>query len=326
MDAGEHLRRWREAGLIDEAAAGRIAAFEREHAGERAAAAGDAGERPGALEALLYLGLATTAAGIIVLVAMQWSELRPWSRMAVAGVPCVLALLAGGAMLRSDEGSIRRAGTVAWFVATALAAATFAIGAEEYGPGFGDDPEPYVLLLVGAGSVAVAATLWVFSPAHPQVLAMGGSLFFLGIAIGNWPDDFSTGLWGFAVMLFGAAGVALAEAGWLAPRPSARLVFAGLAVIGPFIFGVASDMALVQLVIIAVGAALAALSVARAAFVYMVLGVGAIFVGLVTFFFRHFAPELGAPVALILSGGVLVAGVLVLAQARKAIRGRRLAA
>ena len=71
---------------------------------------------------------------------------------------------------------------------------------------------------------------------------------------------------------------------------------------------------------------LAALSVARAAFVYMVLGVGAIFVGLVTFFFRHFAPELGAPVALILSGGVLVAGVLVLAQARKAIRGRRLAA
>jgi len=86
MDAGEHLRRWREAGLIDEAAAGRIAAFEREHAGERPAAAGDAGERPGALEALLYLGLAAAAAGIIVLVAMQWSELRPWSRLAVAGL------------------------------------------------------------------------------------------------------------------------------------------------------------------------------------------------------------------------------------------------
>jgi len=323
MDAEQHIRQWRAAGLIDETTAARIAAYERDHAPAKAAAA--AGERPGALEALLYLGLAAAAAGIVVLVAMQWSELRPWSRLAVAGVPCLLALLAGAAMLRSDEGGIRRAGTVAWFVAAVLTAVTLAVGAEEYGPGF-EDAEPMVLLAVASGTVAMAAVLWLLSPSHPQVLAMGGSLFFLGTAVGNWPDEYSVGLFGFTLMLFGAAGVALAEAGWLAPRVSARFVFAMLAVMGPFIFGIESDAAPVQLVIVVVGAVLAALSVWRAAFVYMGVGVGAIFVGLVTFFFRQFAPELGAPVALILTGALLIAAVLVLAQARRLLRARRAAA
>ncbi|MCC6387730.1 MAG: DUF2157 domain-containing protein [Dehalococcoidia bacterium] len=322
MDGEEHIRRWQAAGFIDEATAARLLAHE---GGTPAEPATAASERPGALEALLYLGLAAAAAGIIVLVAMQWSELRPWSRMAVAGIPCVLALMAGGAMLRSDEGGIRRAGTVAWFVAAALTAVTLAIGAEEYGPGF-EDAEAWVLLGVAGGTVAMAAVLWLLSPTHPQVLAMGGSLLFMGTAVGNWPDEYSTGLFGFTVMLFGAAGVALAEAGWLAPRISARFVFAMLAVLGPFIFGMASDAAPVQLVIVAVGAVLAGLSVWRAVFVYMGVGVGAIFVGLVAFFFRQFAPELGAPVALILTGALLIAVVLVLAQARRVMRARRRAA
>lgn len=321
MDAHDHIRRWREAGVIDDVAADRLVAFEREH-GAVAPPESTPGDRPGALEAMLYLGLAAAAAGIIVLVAMQWGELRPWSRLASAGLPCLLAIAAGAAMLRSDEPGIRRAGTIAWLVATALTAVTLGIGAEEYGPGF-EDPSASTLLAVAGGTVAVAALLWVFSPSHPQVLAMGGSLFFLAIAVGNWPDQFSTSLWGFTVMLFGAAGVALAESGWLTPRPSSRLIFGGLAVLGPFIFGVDSDNAAIQLVVIAAGAVLAALSVVRGAFTYMVIGVAAIFAGLVTFVFRHFAADLGAPVALILSGGILIAGVLVLAQAQRAIRSRR---
>jgi len=48
------------------------------------------------------------------------------------------------------------------------------------------------------------------------------------------------------------------------------------------------------------------------------------FVGLVTFIFEHFEDRIGAPVALMISGGALIAGVLLLARFRSAEHIRRL--
>jgi hypothetical protein len=69
-----------------------------------------------------------------------------------------------------------------------------------------------------------------------------------------------------------------------------------------------------------------ALSVARGHFSLTVVGVAGIFVALVTYVFEHFEDEIGAPVALMVSGGVVVAGVTLLVQLRGMVRTRRVAA
>jgi hypothetical protein len=49
-------------------------------------------------------------------------------------------------------------------------------------------------------------------------------------------------------------------------------------------------------------------------------------VALVTYVFEHFEDDIGAPVALMVSGGVVVAGVILLVQLRDMVRARRVPA
>ncbi|MGH2627847.1 MAG: hypothetical protein ACRDHY_14490, partial [Anaerolineales bacterium] len=65
------------------------------------------------------------------------------------------------------------------------------------------------------------------------------------------------------------------------------------------------------------------LSVLRGHFSLTVVGVAGTFVALVTYVFEHFEEEIGAPVALMVSGGVVIAGVLILVQLRTVVRQRR---
>jgi hypothetical protein len=322
----EFLRRWREAGLIDDEIVRRITAFEaaRQAPGGATAAAVPAREdRPGMIEALLYLGVAVAIVGAFTLVAQHWDELRSWARIAVIGVPTVLALLAGEAMRRSDEPGIQRAGQVAWLGAVALFAGTILVALDEFSSG---DSDHRAGILVAALATSVGALLlWVVSPRHPQVLAVGGSLLFVALAAANWPDEYDIRIGGMLAMLFGLAGIALTEAGSATPRDTARGVFGLLAAIGPYLAGLDGSVIWAELLVFVIGAGLAALSVVRASFTYMVIGVAISFIGLVTFIFEHFGNRLGAPLALMISGALVIAGVLILAQARGAVRQRRLA-
>jgi hypothetical protein len=56
----------------------------------------------------------------------------------------------------------------------------------------------------------------------------------------------------------------------------------------------------------------------------LVVAVLGMFGALVTFIFEHFEEEVGAPVALMLSGGALVGAVLTIAALRAETRKRRL--
>lgn len=320
MDAREHLERWREAGLIDEATAGRVLEFE---AGRRQATAVKDEDRPGVLEALAYLGVAVAAVGAVALAAERWDELRSWARTAAVAVPALLALLAGIAMQQVPEAGIKRGGQVAWLAATALFAAAIAVIFEEYGDGAGDRD---LLLLNGLAVMLLALVLWASAPSPAQVLGVGGALVFLGMAIGQWPDDFETQLAGMSIFAVAVAVLVAAEAGLFAPLAAARLVFGALAAFGPYFAGLDGSILWAETLVFAVGGALCVLSIVRASFTYMVVGVTAIFTGLVTFVFEHFSEELGAPVALLLSGGLLIAGVLILSQVRGVVRQRRAAA
>ena len=321
-DIEEHIEEWLEAGVIEPPAAERIRHWEREQDRKPAAKAQDG---PGALEAMLYLGVVVLAVGIFALVAQQWDQLEPWARVAATSVPVLLLLAAGLAMRLSNEAALERGGQVAWLVAVGLFAGALAVIVTEYGPDSrsGDD-DRNAFLFIGAGTVMLALTLWVVSAKHAQVIALAGALAFLAQAMGNWPDDFSEPLAGFMLFAFGATGVALGELGWFAPRPSTRFAFAILAIAGPYQAGFSGGTELFyELLTFAVAATLVAVGVVRGSFSLVVVAILGTFVALVTFIFEHFEDEVGVPVALMLSGAALVGAVLLLAAFRSESRRRR---
>jgi hypothetical protein len=262
---------------------------------------------------VLYLGIVVLAVGVFYLAAFNWEDMRSWARIAAVGVPLLLALLSGAAMVRSDDAALRRGGQAAWALAVALGGGSVAVVFDEHdlwgGLGHGG------LLAVGVSTASLALLLWVLSPRHLQVLALGGAAMFLAVTIGNWPEDFDFSLLGIAALAFGGAALALTEAGFVVPRASARPVFAAVALFGPYLAGV-NGATWAELVVFAAAAAIGALSVWRASFTYIAIAVVAVFFELVSFVIRHFESRVGVPVALILSGGLLVAAVLILVRLR----------
>jgi hypothetical protein len=314
----DHLKRWMEAGLIDRDLAGRIETWEaRQHAGRRE------DERPGALEALLYLGLVVLGVGVFALFAQQWDELESWARVTAVGVPVALLLGVGAVLRFSDEPELERGSQAAWFVAVPLFAAFLGILFDEYGLGldFSDDRDG--LLVVASASFALALALWVFSPRHAQVVAFAGTAFFLGQAVGNWPDDFSQALAGMVILGIGLAGVCFGEAGWFGPRTTVQLFFGALCIAGPFEAGVGDGHIAFEFLAGLMAAGVVGLGVVRGSFGLVLVGVTGAFGVLVTFIFEHFSDELGAPLALMLSGGIMVAAVILLAAFRREIQARR---
>ncbi|MBE0609165.1 MAG: DUF2157 domain-containing protein [Dehalococcoidia bacterium] len=321
-DVEEHLERWLEAGVIHDSDAERIRAFERQRP---AGPARPSGERPGAIEALLYLGVVVVSVGVFALIEQRWPDLDSWARVMAIGVPTLLALALGAGLHTTEEPGLHRAAQLAWFVAVGLFAGMVGVILNEYEPaGITIEDDPDGLLTVTSATALLALILWVFSPAHPQVVALGAALFALGQAVGNWPDEFSQVLAGMLIFGFGAAGLALTEAGMFGPRFSGRLIFGVLCAVGPYEAGFTENGMVFELMVFAVGGALIALGVMRASFTLLAVGVIASFVGLVTFIFEHFEDRLGAPVALMISGGALIAGALLLVRLRSAEHIRKL--
>jgi hypothetical protein len=220
-----------------------------------------------------------------------------------------------------DEAGYRRGGQFAWAVAVPLVAGTVAVILHEYEPfGLSADDDRAQALVVGLVAVGLALALWATNPATLQVLALGGSLLFLAQAVGSWPDDFSAPLAGCTLLAFGLAGLALAEVGRMVPRDAARLVFAILAAFGAYQPGFASGGTAWELLAFAAAAALLALGVFRGSFAYILCGVALLFGALVRAIFQNFSDQLGAPVALIISGALLIGAVLLLARLAPSLR------
>lgn len=317
----EWLERWISGGVIDDATADRIRQFERDRAREQAESEDD---RPGVIEVLLYLGVAVLAVGVFALLAQNWPELESGARLAALAVPAALCLAAGGLMRVSPEAGIRRAGQIAWLVAVGLAAGSLAVYLNEFEPSvFERDDERAAVLAVAGLSAGIALVLWALSPSHPQVLALAGSSVFLAQALGNWPDDFSEWIAGMTMLAIGGAAIALTELKLMQPRDSSQLLFGLIAVAGPYQAGFIDEGMPFELLAFGVGLGLVALGITRSSFIYVLAGVTGVFVALVTFIFEHFEDDIGAPLALILSGGILIGAVLLLARFRPALRRRQ---
>lgn len=322
-EAEEALRRWAEAGLIDEATAERIRQFEAARRQQARGTPGEAlpGERPGLIEVLLYLGIAVLSVGVFALIAQAWDNLASFPRVLAVGVPAAFALLTGGLLKSLGEAGYRRGAQFSWAAAVGLAAGTVAVVLHEYEPlGISRDDDQAAMLIVGVAATALALLLWALNPMTFQVLALGASLFFLGQAIGNWPDQYSARLAGGALAIFGLAGIALAEVGLMAPRDSSRLTFGLLLAFGSYQPGFSDGGTPWEIPAFVAAAGLLGFGVYRGSFGYVLCGVGLLFVALVRAIFQNFSDQVGAPVALIISGALLIGAVLLLARLAPSLR------
>jgi hypothetical protein len=143
---------------------------------------------------------------------------------------------------------------------------------------------------------------------------------FLATNAGDWPDEYGPQISGMLFFVAGAGGLLATETGRFQPRLSARFLFAGFTVFGSFIASVDGNAVWAEVLMIATGAGLVALSVRRDSLTFMAIGVVGVFAGLLTIIFTHFADRIGAPAALILSGAILIAGVLIGLQLQSRIR------
>ena len=309
----EYLQRLGKAGLVDAEQADRIREFERQQRSQPSGTAAE--ERPGVTEAVLYLGVAVVVAGVIVLGADNWRDLASWARIAAVAVPMVLAFLAGVALRSLERPQYQRAADLAWLAAVGLAAGTTAVIANETNVN-----DYLVMLVVGVVATVVASALWAANPGTLQVMGLGGALFMLAIGLSSSVDESSEVVMGMTLFGMGVIAVALAEWDLMRPKPVAQTIFAAFAIFGPYIAGLGWSVIWAELMVFVVGVVLIALAVQRNAFVYMVIAVAGMFIGLITFVFEHFADTIGVAVSLLLCGAAIVGGVLLLAVMRSSTR------
>jgi hypothetical protein len=315
----DHLSRWQAAGLVDAQTVERILAFEQ--ASNAESATESTRERPTVIEAVVYLGLVVIAAGIFFLAGNNWEQLESWARIAFCVVPTLATLAVGAALRRNSQAPLRRGGELAWLVSVALFGVSVAVVLNEFGDHNGDGRT--ILLVTGCATLASAAALWVIQPRDAQVAAVAGSTMLLLQALGNWPDDFSTELVGVCGFLVAALALSLGEAGFFTPRRAVRVTFGVLAIASTYEASFGSAIGF-EFLAFAASLGLLAMGVVRNAFTFVVLGIVGTFLALVTFIFAHFADSIGAPVALIISGALVLLGVMLVVQARNITRTRTL--
>jgi len=306
----QRLARWVAAGLIDQDAAERIREYERAAASEEA--------RVSVGEIAVYVGVVLVGVGGFALVGQVWEELRTWARLLLLGVAALLAFLAGIPLLATGRAPLLRAGQSLWLVAVALAAGAGGVGLDAAGLS-----ERAVFLAAAGAGFGLALTVWLFYPQTLPVLglALGSAVF--GLAVGGWPEGGGARGEGLGIFGAGLVGLLLTEAGLVSPVREGRLGF-GIALLwGPFLVAVSEQEVWAEALLVAASAALLVLGYLRSALGTVAVAAVGLFAGVLTIVFQHFAQEIGAAVALILAGTVLVAGVLLLLRRSNVRTGAR---
>jgi hypothetical protein len=307
------LNRWQDAGVLDAETAERIRQFEanREKTGTQS-------ERPGAIEAVIYLGVAVVGVGALVLIATNWGTLNAATQIGVPAVSGLLAFLIGRSMLRSNGPQLVRGGQVAWLLSLALFATAWVIAADNAGM------EGESTLLVGGLAVlAVGAVLWAWSPASSQMvgIAAGSVLTAAGLAAVAGTEHYGGTIFGLSLVFMAALGLALSERGLLGPRAAGQLLSCLLILIGASLGSMLPGPVGVETIGFASGAALVALSIRLGVFAYMGFGVATLFLALLTLVLRRVDDPTEAGLALTGVGLALLAGILLLARWRPWARG-----
>lgn len=318
VDLAADLERWVAAGLITPEQAGSISAFEHRVTAERPPAR----ERRVSLiaEALGYVGTALALAGAAVGLGQAWEDIPSWSRLVIAAGATVLLVMGGLVLLRQVEPAFRRLQSVLWLLAVGASAWFWGVLHVEVL----DLGEPgQVVLLIGVGSAALAAVLWMARREALQHLALFATLC-VGLigALLSLPGEAAMWVYALAIWAFGALWGLLGWRRLLEPWWLAVALGSAAAVIGP---AVGLDE-YPWLLVVALGTSLFLMVVSVPTRQVPLLGVGTLGTfGYTTWaVFRYFGDSLGVPLTLVIVGGVFLGLAVVAGRLTQLTRGRRL--
>ncbi len=311
------LERWVAAGLISGEQAEAIAAHERASAVARV----PAGERRISLiaEALGYVGTALALAGAAVGLGQAWEDIPAWGQLAIAAGTTALLLLGGLILQRQAEPAFRRLQSVLWLLAVGAAAWTLVVLGVEF---LDLEDDQRMVLLVGAGTAALAGLLWAVRRHALQHGALFATLHaaFIG-AVLSLPGD--APIWVYALLVW-ALGAAWALLGWfrvLEPWWLGVALGSVGVVIGP---GVGIDeYPWLLAVALATAVFLMVMSVPTGQVPLLAVGTLGTFSYLTWAVIRYFSDTLGVPLALVIVGGVFLGLAVVAGRLTQVTRGRR---
>lgn len=302
MARREDLDRWVAVGLIDAETAQAIMNFESGSSQEGRVGRG--------MEAIAYLGAVLVLIALTVLAGQLWDRIEPWGRLVLSSVVALVLFTVGLMFARSEEPALNRAQTFAWLLAVAAVALTIQVAVDDLAA----VDEPHVFLWVALSSLLASTILWVLRNSVLQMVALGVSAGATVSAILSQiraTPDWAFGL-GFAGL--GVAWFLLTWAGVFRPiRTSYAIAAVGILLIA---FPESTNLPWPILGLLS-GLALMALSVLLEENILVGLGVAGLFIYIPMTIFEVFGDSLGVPVALLITGLILLAVVVVTMRVRR---------
>ena len=307
-DLDDSLERWQEAGLISVEQTEAITRFETAARPHRSSLIA---------EVLGYLGGALAIVALWVFIAEYWNDLESWAQLALIGI-LTLAFLAAGAWARtSPSEAVGRLASFLWFLAVAGVAGWFGV----LSTGTLDVSEEAVALWVTIPTFVVALVLWLPFRKLLQVVALVGATHAVVLSalaqVKPTPFDW----FGLVIWSIGTACVLLAWGDVLVPKGTSYGLGIVAILLGPSMAGAGLDQAWPLWLGLLTAAALLVASISLREIVLLVGGAGAVFVFLPQLIFSYFRDTLGVPVALFLSGVLLIAAALLVARLKREVTG-----
>lgn len=262
-------------------------------------------------EALGYVGAALVAIAALVTVQQFWADMTAGAHTALLAVVAVVLLVAG-AFLHAEAGTpIGRLGSFLWLLGVAATAGTAATFAEDVL----ELEEAALGVATTAPPTVVAFALWSLRQRSLQQLAVLVGLAATSATLLALVDVTLEDWGGLMVWTLGLVWIVLARLDVVQPRRTGLFAGAVATLLGPLLmFGSSQRVGIV--LGIATAATLVAASVLWRQTVLLGLGVLGLFVFVPTGVFEFFGDDLGAPVALMLSGLLLLGVALAVARMR----------
>ena len=263
------------------------------------------------VEVVAYLGAALIVAAVMAIVGRTWEDVPLAGRLALVGVPTVVAAVAGW-FLKERPGPLGRLASVLWLLALAGTAAVVALVCAD-----GTDVSPSAATTITLGVVApFAVAAWGFQRKVLQMLAMVGtttglvaaSMYQAGV---EFPPTI-----GIVVVVLGLLWFAQARVPVMQPATAATV--AGLVAAYAGCQAISSEWTVAGLGLVVLGSVgLMALSIADRSTLELLMGAFGLFTSLPSLMFEWFGNSIGAALALLVCGLVLVLVALRVATTRK---------
>lgn len=304
VELEERLPRWVEEELLAPSQAQAILAAER----RRRATPAAGGPRITLLaEALGYVGatLAVVAVGLIV--GEYWDQMEAWGRVVLSGLVTLVAAGAAHTLRGSDEPAVRRLVSLLWLATVVGVATTSGVALHELTD---LDEERAVLVMSGLSTATALAAYLPRRTALQQLALLGSGLALIGSGITVPDGDLAPLFVGLVFVGAGLGWTALAWGGLLPPRTLGLVSGLIVAGIGAQVMAFDDRSTVGILVGIGVAALLVVLSVLDRRTLFLGFGAVGLFVFVPQLVFHWFGDSLGAPLALLLTGLLLIVGAV----------------